>query len=135
MEGFMFIVSQIARVLLGSVFLVFGLNGFFNFLPYPDMTLEGMTFIHALIDTGYMMTLVKSVEVVSGLLILSGGKREFVGLVLLAPVLVNIFLFHLFLDHNGLLFSLALVLLFKIRVIANKEHYSHIIDFSLNSKR
>ena len=85
-----------ARILLGSVFLIFGLNGFLHFLPMPPLPAEAGSFMGALAATGYFFPLLKGTEVVAGLLLLS-GRLVPVALIALAPILVNIFAFHLFL--------------------------------------
>jgi uncharacterized membrane protein YphA (DoxX/SURF4 family) len=90
------IATIVARVLLGLVFFVFGLNGFLNFMSPPAMPEKAGSFIMALVGTGYLMTVVKIVEVTCGFLLLAGLYVPF-ALVLLAPVLVNIVLFHLYL--------------------------------------
>ena len=86
-----------ARVLLGLAFTVFGLNGFFGFLPAPPHGGAAGEFLGALAATGYMFPLIKGTEVVGGLLLL-GNRFVPLALALLAPVLVNIFAFHLFLE-------------------------------------
>lgn len=81
-----------ARVLLGLIFVVFGLNGFFMFIPTPEMTEAAGSFMGALVASGYIMMVVKTVEVLSGLMILTGRYLP-LGLILLAPVSINILLF------------------------------------------
>jgi len=102
----------IARVLLGLMFFVFGLNGFLNFIPPPkDGIPEGaMAFSVAMMKTGYLLQLVKGTEVVVGLLLL---LNRFVplALVVLAPVLVNIVAFHVFLAPTGLVLTGVIVAL------------------------
>ena len=90
----------VARLLLGLIFFVFGLNGFLEFLEQPEGTPEGDAFIAALRDTGYVMTLVKVIETACGALLLAGYFVP-LALVLLAPIIVNIAGFHLFLDPSG----------------------------------
>ncbi len=102
------ITSLILRVLLGLVFVVFGLNGFLHFLPMPPMEGEAASFMGALAATGYMFPLIKGTEVVAGALILSGRALP-LGLVLLAPVLVNILAFHLVLTPGDAAMSVVLV--------------------------
>jgi uncharacterized membrane protein YphA (DoxX/SURF4 family) len=85
-----------ARLLLGLIFSVFGLNGFLHFLPQPPMPSAAGAFMGALQATGYMLPLLKATEVVSGILLLSGLLVP-LALTLLAPVIVNIVAFHLFL--------------------------------------
>ncbi len=90
-----------ARLLLGVVFTVFGLNGFLGFLPHPPMPPEAGAFVGALVGSGYLMTIVKVTELVAGILLLSNVMAPF-ALVLLAPIVVNIVAFHLFLAPAGL---------------------------------
>ena len=90
-----------ARLLLGVVFAVFGLNKLLPFLPEPAMTGAPAQFFGALFATGYMIPLLAMTEIVGGLLLLS-GRYVPLGLTLLAPVVVNIMGFHLFLVHGGL---------------------------------
>jgi uncharacterized membrane protein YphA (DoxX/SURF4 family) len=85
----------VARLLLGTVFLVFGLNGFFHFLPQPPAPPQAMAFAGALGASGYLFPLLKATEVVAGVLLLLGFVP--IALTLLAPIVVNIVAFHLFL--------------------------------------
>jgi uncharacterized membrane protein YphA (DoxX/SURF4 family) len=100
----------IARVLLGLMFLVFGLNGFLNFIPQPkDPIPEGaMAFVGAMMKTGYLFQLVKGTEVVVGALLL---LNRFVPLALafLAPVIVNIVAFHAFLAPSGAVMTVVIL--------------------------
>ena len=87
-----------ARVLLGAPLIVFGLNGFLNFLEPPgDMSPEAGAFITALGNSEYLLPLKSGVEVASGVMILTGLFLP-LGLTLFAPILVNIVGFHLYLD-------------------------------------
>lgn len=86
----------VARVALGLIYFVFGLNGFFNFLPAPPMAGAAGAFAGAMAATGYMFPLIKGTEVLGGLLLLL-GRPVGLALVMLAPVTLNIFLFHFFL--------------------------------------
>ena len=98
------------QALLGLIFFVFGLNGFFEFLPMPELSPEGGAYFGALAATGYFLPVLKIVETVSGLLLL---VRLFspLALVLLAPVIVQILLFHLFLDPGGIPMAAVIVTL------------------------
>jgi len=84
----------VVRVLLGLMFLVFGLNGFLNFMPAPkDMPQEIMTVVGSLMQAGYI-TVVSGAEVVIAVLLL---LNRFVplALALLAPIIVGILTFHI----------------------------------------
>jgi putative oxidoreductase len=90
----------IARVLLGLVFFVFGSNAFLHFIPMPPMQGQAGAFIGALITSGYIYP-IAILQVVGGLLLLIGRFIP-LGLTLLGPVIVNIMLYHIFLDPSGL---------------------------------
>jgi hypothetical protein len=111
-------VPTAARVLLGGIFFVFGLNGFLGFLPQPPISDAGGAFLGALAATGYMFPLIKGTEVVAGLLLL-GNRYVPLALTLLAPVIVNIVAFHALLSPGlGLplvVLSLALYLAWSHR--------------------
>jgi uncharacterized membrane protein YphA (DoxX/SURF4 family) len=98
------------RILLGLVFAVFGLDGFLHFMPQPTGPFpEGaMAFGMAMMKTGYLFQLLKATEVVGGLLLLA-NRFVPLGLTLLAPVLVNILFFHVFLEPEGLPLPLVMV--------------------------
>ena len=93
-------VSTILGLLLGLVLLVFGLNKFFNFMPMPPMEGEAAEFMGALGKAGYFPIL-GVLEVVIGLLLIT---RKWIGfaLVLLAPIAVNMLIFHFKYDMAGI---------------------------------
>ena len=90
---------SIARVLLGLLFLVFGLNGFLHFIPSPAPTGLAGQFLGAMFVSHYL-SVVFALQVVAGALLLA---NRFVpaALTILAPLLVNIALFHACLSPVG----------------------------------
>ena len=92
-----------ARIVMGLLFLVFGLNGFLNFIPPPKtpMPVGAMAFAGALVKTGYMMQLIALTQLVVGALLV---VNRFVplALALIAPFIVNSMAFHVFLEPSGL---------------------------------
>jgi putative oxidoreductase len=104
------IATIIARVLLGLIFLVFGLNVFFNFIPMPPPPKnEAGAFLGALFSSGYLYA-IKCFEIGGGLLLLIGRKVP-LGLTLVGPVLVNILFYDIFLDHTGLPLGIVMAVL------------------------
>jgi len=97
-----------ARLFLGLVFTVFGLNFFLHFLPMPPAPPKAAAFAGALFASGYLFQLLKATEVVAGLLLLS-GRFVPLALAVLAPIIVNIVGFHLFLEPSGLAIPLAVL--------------------------
>jgi uncharacterized membrane protein YphA (DoxX/SURF4 family) len=94
-------VPTAARIGLGFIFTVFGLNKLLHFLPQPPMSGPPAEFFGALFATGYMIPLIAAIEISAGVLLLS-GRFVPLALALLAPVIVNIVAFHLFLAPSGI---------------------------------
>lgn len=113
------IVALVARILLGLGFALSGLAYFFRWLPaqLPSAP-DAAAFAGALFASGYIVP-VKALEVAGGLLVLSGRFAP-LGLLLLGPLIVNILLFHVYLDRTGLpvclvLAALSLIVLVQYR--------------------
>ena len=100
----------VARYLMGLVFFVFGLNGFLNFIHQPPPPPAAGAFAGALFASGYFFPLLKSTEVISGALLL-GNRYVPLALTLLAPIVVNIFAFHAFLEPSGLPIAILVIAL------------------------
>jgi putative oxidoreductase len=99
-------VIVIVRVLLGLMFVVFGSNAFFKFMgPPPKMPDQAVAFTTAMMSSGYMYV-VAMLQILGGLCLLLGARFVPLGLTLLGPIIVNILLFHLFLEPSGLPISL-----------------------------
>ena len=113
------VVTIIVRLLLGLMFVVFGSNIFLHFIPMPEQKPSLATdFSKALMESRYMYV-VGLLQVTGGLLLLI-GRFVPLGLTLLGPVIVNILLFHIFLEPTGLPMAivvslLALFLLWRYR--------------------
>src|SRR6187431_810373 len=107
------IVTLIARLLLGLIFVVFGLNGFLNFIPMgPLPTGLAGQFIGALAQSHYFWV-VAALQVAGGALLLV-NRYVPLGLVLLGPVIVNILLYHLLLNPTGMIMAVVVAVLWFI---------------------
>src|SRR3954470_2058230 len=89
----------ISRLLLGLMFLVFGLNGFLNFIPMPPPTGVAAQYFGALFVSHYLLA-VFALEIVAGALLLA-NRFVPLALTILAPILVNIVLFHASMAPDG----------------------------------
>jgi len=118
------IASLIARPLLGLIFLVFGLNGFLHFIPMPPPTGVALQFFMAMIATHYWVVIF-GVQVIGGVLLLVNRYIP-LALVLLGPVIVNIFFFHAFMAPAGLPLAIVVVVLWTILAVRNKQYLSSI---------
>jgi putative oxidoreductase len=119
------ILTLIARLLLGLVFVVLGLNGFLNFLSMGPMP-SGMAgqFIGALLLSHYFWV-VAALQVAGGALLLANRFVPF-GLVLLGPVIVNILLYHVFMNLTGIGLAMVVTVLWLIVFYAHRQYFSGI---------
>ena len=118
----------IARILLGLIFLVFGLNFFlhFSFLPSSaPMSEKAQAFSGGLYGSGYFFQYMKVIEIASGLAILFNRYTAFF-LLILFPVSVNIFLFHAVLMPSGLTVAGPIIILHLFLGFAYRKYYSSI---------
>jgi putative oxidoreductase len=100
-----------ARILLGLVFTVFGLMGLLNLIPPPpNLPEKQRLFNEGLMATGYFFPFLKLTETLCGLLLLSGMYVP-LALIVLAPIVLNIFLVHVFLSPEGLPIAIVVGLL------------------------
>ncbi|MDV6236101.1 DoxX family membrane protein [Leptospira ellisii] len=117
------------RITLGSVFLLFGINKFVVFIPSPPMLPAAAKFIGALLETGYLWKILGVMEIAGACLVLS-GRWTALGLVVLAPIVVNIVSYLLILQSgigvppfimSAFLLSSGIYLAFR-----NKERYTRL---------
>jgi len=101
-----------ARIFMGLMFLVFGLNGFLHFIPEPKTPQPeaAMAFAGALMKTGYMFPLIMGIQLLVGVLLL---LNRFVplALALIAPIIVGIVTFHLFLTPSTIAMGMVVLVL------------------------
>ena len=120
-------VPTAARLLLGLIFAVFGLNGFLHFIPTPPPSGPAGAFGMAMFATGYLFQLVKGTEVVVAALLLS-NRFVPLALALLAPVVVNIVAFHAFLAPSGLPLPLVILVLEVYLARSYRDAYSSMLQ-------
>lgn len=119
-------ITLISRILLGLMLIVFGLNKFLQFMPMPEMAEPAQAFMGALVATGYVMTIVAVVEIIAGILIIL-NKFSALALVVLFPIMLNAFLFHLFLDIAGIGGSLLVMVLIIYLLFVEKHKFTEML--------
>lgn len=120
------IFMQISRIFLGVVFLVAGLNGYFVIFglePFISTSPKAM----ALFEFEYLLIVEKSLEIICGILLLI---NLFIPLVLaiLLPIISNIFLLHLFLDHSLILLAVMLVITYGYLLFYYRDNFKSILE-------
>lgn len=114
-------VTLASRYILGLIFTIFGLNGVMmtltgaGFIPMPPPPEVMQTIMSGFMATGYLMPVIMFLELISGLLLLSGFYTN-AAIVLLGPIVVNILLIHVFAERSGLPMGIVVTVLFLILV-------------------
>jgi putative oxidoreductase len=101
--------STIARYLAGVIFLIFGLNGFLNFIPVPPPGGVAGQFMGALYASHYLWVIF-AFQVVAAVLLLA-NRYVPLAVAVLAPVIVNILVFHALMAPSGLPLALLVAIL------------------------
>lgn len=99
----------VVRYTMGLLFLFASITYLLKLWPAPELTGDMKTFSAGLDASGYLMYLVKGIELLCGIAFVS-GRYVTLATVLIAPITVNILCVHLFLDQTGLLVAIFLVL-------------------------
>ena len=127
------VLAIICQVLLGLMFIVFGLNGFLHFIPMnaappPPDSLPGK-FMASMMGSGWMH-IVSGLEVLGGLLVLVGVTAP-LGLVILGPIIVNALLFHLLMaGGHGIGPAAAAAVLECVLVYAYRAYFAGLFTAS-----
>ncbi len=119
-----------ARTILGGCLLLFGLNEFHGLLGSVNLGGEGLKFIQALQETGYLYYIVKALEIGGGLLLITGLFVPLANLMLF-PILLNILLFHIFLDNQGLVVALIMMVCSTVIFWYYNKLFLFLLDYNL----
>src|ERR1700719_2120747 len=115
-------VSLVAQYLAGVIFLVFGLNGFLNFIPLPPPGGVAGQFMGALYVSHYLWVIF-GFQVIGGLLLLV-NRYVPLAVAILAPVIVNILTFHVLMAPSGLPVALLVAMLWTAIFIEVRPAFS-----------
>ena len=116
------IATLIARILLGLVFVVFGLNGFLQFIPATLPPGMAGQFFSVLLQSHYVY-FVSFFQLAGGALLLA-NRYVPLGLTLLGPVIANILIYHLLMDHRGLPLALVVLILWGILAFRHRQYFA-----------
>lgn len=114
--------TKLLRIVLALGLIAFGLNKFIGFMPVPDLSEQAGNFMNSLNATGYVLPILGVIEIFIGLLLLANKAVPF-ALLLLAPIMLNILLFHLFLDLSQIWVALMITVVTIILIYKHWKVY------------
>jgi hypothetical protein len=125
-ETNMKITAVIARLLLGLIFLVFGLNGFLHFIPASLPSGTAGQFVGALFVSNYLVV-VFLLQLISAILLLI-NRYVPLALTLLAPIIVNILLFHALMALSGLPLAIVVTVLWIVVFLSVRSAFGGLLQ-------
>ena len=114
----------ISRILLGFIYLVFGLDYYLHFIPYqPNHTGAAAAFKDGLMAAGYLYPMMKSIQIIGGISLLINRYAPFSAVVLF-PISINVFLFHTILVPSGWFMGVLLIVPNLFLGYAYRKYYN-----------
>jgi putative oxidoreductase len=126
------LLANISRFLLGLIFLVFGLNGFLNFIPMPPSSGVAGQFLGAMFVSKYLL-FVFTIQLIGGFLLLI-NRYVPLALTILAPIIVNILLFHSLMNPAGLGLALFVAILWGVVFASVRSAFAGIFQARVDIK-
>jgi putative oxidoreductase len=121
------IVKTIFFILFGLMFINAGMDKFFHYMPMPEMPAEMMKINEAMMTLKWILPLVATIEILSGILVLMPKTRT-LGAVMIFPVMIGILCHNVTFMPEGLIIAGVLFLINIWMLIDNKEKIKHLIS-------
>ncbi len=121
-----FFIVRIARIFLGLILLIFGLNFFLNFMSINLPPGEATDFMASLAKSEYFIPMLGSVQILLGICLIANLFVPLV-LILLLPLNVNIFMFNIFMAPNNISISSVMIVSHIFLLYMYKENYSSLV--------
>src|SRR6478752_143842 len=126
------ILTHISRLLLGLIFLVFGLNGFLHFIPMPPPSGVAGQFLGAMFVSNYLLA-VSGLQVISGALLLI-NRYVPLALTILGPIIVNILLFHALMSPAGIGLAVFVAIFWGVVFVSVRSAFDGIFEARVDMK-
>jgi putative oxidoreductase len=120
-------VTLIIRLVFGVMLVIFGSNKFIGFLPEPEITGAAATYLGGLAASGFTFKVIGLIEVLVGIALLA-NKYVPLALILMAPISVNIFLYHVLLDLPNSPVGIAVFAFNLILLFSHKKSYDTLLS-------
>jgi uncharacterized membrane protein YphA (DoxX/SURF4 family) len=119
----------IVRLLLGGMMLFASISYFFNLGPaQPAPTGDFATLMAGFMASKYIFPVAKAIELIAGLMIIS-GKFLRIGVIILLPISINIFLIHAVVTKSDIPMAAAILIANLFLIYANWNSYKHLFEW------
>ncbi len=122
--------TRIVEIVFGLLLILFGLNGFFKFLPLPEKSGFASEFLHILHQAKYIFPMIAMIMTLTGTLLLSNRGVAF-ALLMQLPISINIFAFHLFHDFDGLIVAYIIFGLNNFLIMRRLKQYKNLFNYRI----
>ena len=122
MEKPMKIAAIVLRTLMGLLFIFASVTYLFKLITPPEQVGAMKVFNDGLNASVYLMPTVKVIELICGIAFVSGLYVPLAS-VIIAPIIVNILLVHIFLAPEGIPAAVFLVIANSFLAYVNRESY------------
>lgn len=119
--------AMIARYLMGVIFTIFGLNGFLHFIPQPPPTSALALQYLTVMSTSHYLVLAFLIQLIGGVLLLA-NRFVPLALTLLAPIIVNILLFHALMDPGNIVLGLIVAVCWFLVFASVRRAFDGLFD-------
>jgi putative oxidoreductase len=126
------ILPNVSRLLLGFIFLVFGLNGFLHFIPMPPPGGVAGQFVGSMFVMKYLL-FVFAIPLIGGVFLLI-NRYVPLTLTILGPIIVNILLFHSLMNPDGLGLALFVAILSAVVFFGIRSAFAGIFQTRVETK-
>ena len=113
----------VSRLILGFLYLIFGMDYFFHFIPYQPLH-TGVTgaLVAGLKGVGYIYPMMKTIQIAAGLALLLNRYAPFAAVVVF-PISLNVLLFHTILVPSGWLMGVLLFVPNTLLGLGYRKYY------------
>jgi uncharacterized membrane protein YphA (DoxX/SURF4 family) len=120
------IITVIIRILFGTLLVFASISYFFKLFPVPVLEGQMKIFTDGIDASGYLMPLVKGIELICGILLIF-DRFVTLATIIILPIVVNVLAVHIFLAPEGLPVAMFMAVANLLLVLRNRDRYKELL--------
>lgn len=120
------VIIAVIRVLFGTLMVFASVTYFFNLVPAPELEGNMKIFTEGIDASGYLMPMVKGIELACGVLFIL-NRYVVLATIVILPIVINILAVHIFLAPEGLPIAIFLFIANLVLILRNKNYYESLL--------